>query len=105
MSDALAIFGMLLIYKLAILLVGVLSIYMGFRLFLADKVTPAGDLSAKSGVYALQLRGGAPGIFFSLFGTVLICFSIAKGLDFSGGKGPVDTPVQQIIPDEPPVPD
>lgn len=103
MSDAVAVFGMLLIYKLATLLVGSLSIYMGYRLFLADKIAPAGDLSVSAPSYALSLKGGAPGIFFSLFGTVLICFSVVKGLNYGmSSLEPVDRPVEQHIPDTPP---
>ena len=103
MSDTIAVFGMLLIYKLATLLVGSLSIYMGYRLFLADKMAPAGDLAVSARHYALSLKGGAPGIFFSLFGTVLICFSVVKGLNYGDlTLNPLDRPVEQIIPDTPP---
>jgi hypothetical protein len=85
------------------LLVGSLSIYMGYRLFLADKIAPAGDLAVTARDYALSLKGGAPGIFFSLFGTVLICFSVAKGLNYgSADVNPLDRPVEQHIPDTPP---
>jgi hypothetical protein len=101
MSDTVTMVAMLLLYKLAVLVAGVVSIHMGYRLFLADKTAPAGDLSVSVKEYALSLKGGAPGIFFSLFGTILIGLSIAKGFNYERSVGPA--PVVQVIPDEPPV--
>ncbi|MBX7259946.1 MAG: hypothetical protein K1Y02_26565, partial [Candidatus Hydrogenedentes bacterium] len=103
MSDIL-IFSLLVLYKIVIVGVGLGFAYMGYKLFLADKTKPAGDLEARTGKYALSLRGGAPGIFFSLFGTVLICFSIFKGIEYKSSS-PNDSAVSGIsiiLPDHPP---
>jgi hypothetical protein len=102
MSESL-IFGLLVLYKIVCLIVGWGFAFMGYRLFLADKTNPAGDLNAKSGKYAFSLRGGAPGIFFSLFGTVLICFSIFKGVEYRGPQQPNSAAEPlRTLPDRPP---
>lgn len=107
MTETVTITLIFLIYRLSLLVVGILSIYMGYRLFLADKVSPAGDLSMSARDYALHVKGGAPGVFFSLFGTILIAISIIKGWSYE--ETPVAAEpapkVRQIIPDEPPFPD
>lgn len=104
MSHETFIFGMLVFYKVACLVVGWGFSYMGYRLFLADKTKPAGDLLAKNEKYALSLKGGAPGVFFVLFGTVLICFSIFKGVEYSAGPSlsAPGTASLKLLPDEPP---
>lgn len=101
MTDSVALVAMLLVYKITVLAAGVFSIHMGYRLFLADKTSPAGDLGVSVREYALSLKGGAPGIFFSLFGTILIGLSIMKGFSYDVSSAP--PPVQQVIPDAPPV--
>ena len=99
MSDQVRIFQLIVGYHVAVLLVGLLFSYMGYRLFLADKVAPAGDFSAQGSRYTLSLRGGAPGVFFCFFGAILICISIYKGLTYES-QMPVSGPVAQTIPDE-----
>lgn len=99
---------LLFCYKVLSLLTGLAMAYMGYRLFLADKVNPAGDFSVKGAKYALSLRGGAPGVFFSLFGTILVCFTIFQGLkydlsDLAGLRGA--PPSNLILPDTPPTED
>ena len=92
-------------YKALSLLTGLAMCYMGYRLFLADKSHPAGDLTLKGAKYALSVRGGAPGVFFSLFGTILVCFSIYRGLSFDLGpqvSPPETAPPIRVIPDLPP---
>lgn len=101
MTERITVFALLLTYKLAILIAGLAFCYMGYRLFLADKTASAGDLTAQSGKYALSLRGGAPGVFFSLFGTILICFSIFKGVEYEYTPAPNGS-VPRLIPDAPP---
>ena len=104
MAGEVTVFGLLVFYKIVTLLVGLSFAYMGYRLFLADKSRPAGDLEASAGKYALSLKGGAPGIFFSLFGTVLICVSILKGATFDKASlaAGSSTDLQIVIPDRPP---
>jgi hypothetical protein len=104
MADDLYVYSFLILYKLGILIAGVSLCYMGFRLFLTDKIGISGDLTARGGAYELKLSGAAPGIFFSLFGTVIICFSIFKGVEYE--KKPMQsTPpssVESILPEKPP---
>jgi hypothetical protein len=71
----------LLAYKLTSLLVGVLCIYLGYRLF-ASGVYSEASLKAANGVASLTLDNAAPGIFFALFGAVVIALTIYKGLYF-----------------------
>lgn len=82
-TGSLRVFAIVAFYKVVCILAGVCFAYMGYRLFLADKTKPSGDLKASGGDYALSLRGGAPGIFFSLFGAVVISFTIWKGMEFT----------------------
>lgn len=99
------IFGMLVIYKIVSLLVGLSFAYMGYRLFMADKTKNAGSLDASSGEHKISLKNAAPGIFFSLFGTVLIVFSVLKGISYSHEtphQEAASTAANRIIPDKPP---
>lgn len=104
MSDDVIVFGMLVFYKIVTLVVGLGFAHMGYRLFMADKTGSAGDLQAKAGKYGLSLRGGAPGVFFSLFGTILICLSVFKGVEFKREPSQqLQNPdIKKLIPDQPP---
>lgn len=104
MSDDVTVFGLLVLYKSLTLVVGSLFAYMGYRLFLADKINPAGDLQARGGKYMLSLRGGAPGVFFSLFGTFLISLSVFKGVEYryAPSHQPITSEPIKLLPDRPP---
>ncbi|MDW3192083.1 MAG: hypothetical protein R8G66_06955 [Cytophagales bacterium] len=69
------------IYKVMSLLVGLASCYMGYRLFMNGVWGEAGDLNAQFGDNKLVLKKAAPGTFFAVLGTVVICFTLWKGLD------------------------
>ena len=71
------------LYKLAALLVGFGLAYLGYRLFLAGIFEGAGDLDATFSDTKLILKKGSPGIFFALFGTVVLVATLTKGLDIS----------------------
>jgi hypothetical protein len=73
----------LLLYKVVSLLVGLFFAYMGYRLFMAGVWGQAGELDAQFGNNKILLKKGAPGTFFALFGTVIIAFTIWRGLDLS----------------------
>jgi hypothetical protein len=88
MTEGTTMFAILIGYKITILLAGVLMAYLGYRLFMADKIAPAGNLAASAGTYKLDLRGSAPGIFFCLFGTVLICVSLTGATKFQWDPDP-----------------
>ena len=73
-------------FKVGSLMVGLAYGYMGYRLFLADKTKASGDFQANAGKYALSLKGGAPGIFFSLFGTAVIIATLVTRLEYQGSS-------------------
>jgi hypothetical protein len=101
MSDSTTMYAFLITYKIMILLSGVAFAYMGFRLFLADKLASAGDFSASAGSYTASLKGGAPGVFFSMFGAALIIFSIVKGVRYDSFVATQEAaPI--VIPSRPP---
>src|ERR1044072_6285638 len=94
MTEGVTMFAILIGYKVTILLAGVLMAYLGYRLFMADKIAPAGDLSASTGTYKLDLRGSAPGVFFSLLWTLLICVSLTTATNSQGNPAP---PAKQAV--------
>jgi hypothetical protein len=67
---------------------GLLSIYLGFRLFLAlPEVEPgAGRVKLPGGISIYLTRVG-PGVFFSLFGAVIIALSFYFGITASETRG------------------
>ncbi|SPH24323.1 hypothetical protein DEA8626_03374 [Defluviimonas aquaemixtae] len=68
-------------YKLVSLLTGLGFAYMGYRLFIAGIEKPAATLEASSGAHALKLSRTAPGTFFALFGTAVVCVTLYQGFD------------------------
>ena len=71
----------LALYKITSLIVGLALAYMGYRLFMAGIWGNAGDLEAKYGNQRLVIKAAAPGTFFALFGTIVLAFTIWKGLE------------------------
>lgn len=69
-------------YKLMSLLIGFGLSYMGYKLFITGVWGDAGGLEAQLRDSKLVLKRAAPGTFFALFGVVVICFTIFKGLEF-----------------------
>ena len=72
-------------YKLACLLAGLACVYMGYRLFL-EGVLSAASLEAAKGNASLSLQNAAPGIFFALFGSFVMGFTVFRGLHFEASK-------------------
>lgn len=72
----------LTLYKVASLLVGAGFAYMGYRLFTAGIWGNAGSFEAQHQDTALVLKNAAPGTFFALFGALVICVTLYKGLGF-----------------------
>lgn len=68
------------IYKLSTLFVGFSLAYLGFKLFIAGIFEGGGDLDTTFNNNRLVLKKASPGIFFALFGTVVIVVSLSKGL-------------------------
>jgi hypothetical protein len=103
MADNTVLLALVVSYKIFVLLVGLGMAYMGFRLFMADKIAPAGHLTGGYGKYSLSLKGGAPGVFFSLFGTIIIGISVFRGVVYDDlAVGLRRPPIAQVIPDAPP---
>jgi len=67
-------------YRIITLLAGLLSIYLGYKLFRVGIYEKAGDLKATWGSSNLVLKQAAPGTFFALFGAAVISFGIWKGV-------------------------
>ncbi|CAK8717870.1 Tetratricopeptide repeat-containing protein [Candidatus Electronema halotolerans] len=70
------------LYRLTVLAVGALSIWLGFRLFnnagsRADD--SVGSASAEGNGFKLALTSILPGTYFALFGTVIISIMLWKG--------------------------
>jgi hypothetical protein len=78
---------------------GTLIVFLGYRLFIinlksvdrqntaaeqketTNQDSPAtADLKAEYGKYKLELRNAAPGVFFALFGSFVVCAAIFKGV-------------------------
>lgn len=76
-------------YKIACLLAGAACVYMGYKLFLAG-VFDTATLEASRGQATLSLQNAAPGTFFALFGTVVIGFTVFRGLQFDASQDAQD---------------
>ncbi len=66
------------LYRLTVLAVGALSIWLGFRLF-NNAGSSAGSASAEGNGFKLALTSILPGTYFALFGTVIIGIMLWKG--------------------------
>jgi hypothetical protein len=77
-----------LIWRLCVLICGLVSIVLGYRLFMSGFAAQEGSLEAGVGKNSLKLRNIAPGTFFALFGAVIIATLIWT------------TPAEIVIPKE-----
>lgn len=82
MDVAIFVAAGLTVYKISCLLVGLASIYMGYRLFMAGVISPAGNIAGQGGGIQLSLGNAAPGTFFALFGAFVIGLTVHVGLEF-----------------------
>lgn len=76
----------LTVYKVATLVIGLAFAFMGYRLFLRGIITEAGEVQTNWENRSLVLKKAAPGTFFALFGTAIVCVSLWRGYFFSDGK-------------------
>ncbi|XOF33320.1 MAG: hypothetical protein ACL93V_15145 [Candidatus Electrothrix sp. YB6] len=72
------------VYRLTVLAIGALSIYLGFRLFSTPlRATSSAENTSSAGVQAggfrLRVTNFLPGTYFALFGTVLIGVMLWRG--------------------------
>ncbi len=91
-------------YRIISLLVGLASVYMGYRLFTLGVFKKAGELSADFGDKSLFVRG-APGTFLALFGTGIIIFSLYQGMEFQRVVAESSTPRTMARPSFMPLPE
>lgn len=80
------------------MIVGAFLCWLGFKLFMINLVEKA-DLNAQYGNLKLKLVGASPGIFFALFGSVLISIAVGKMARYEEtiGQNPKGTVVKRII--------
>lgn len=95
------------LYKLASLGVGLSSLYMGYRLFISGIWGASGDVDATFQNNRLVIKRAAPGTFFAVFGTIIVCTTLIKGLELTGTSQLANPDAQStrsvVLPDNPPV--
>jgi hypothetical protein len=97
-TELLAAIGLRHLERLFIVCSGMLSIWLGYRLFLAMPSAPRGDGEIKlpGGISILLSRVG-PGVFFALFGAMVIAFALREAVKIN-----TSTPVAQAVAGEAP---
>jgi hypothetical protein len=68
------------VYKIACLFVGLAMAFMGYKLFLTRYQWDTSDAKISLKDFGLSIKKTAPGTFFVLFGTAIICFTVWKGI-------------------------
>ena len=74
--------GSYYIFKIIPLLIGGMSIYLGYRLFILG-VSGEASLSIHSKTVSGQLLNAAPGLFFAIGGIVAVLVTVWKGVDIA----------------------
>ncbi|MCI5120421.1 MAG: hypothetical protein D3908_04345 [Candidatus Electrothrix sp. AUS4] len=87
------------VYRLSVLAIGALSIYLGFRLFnrpaeLARSGLGTASAEVESKLFTLRMTDFWPGMYFALFGTVLIGIMLWQGPPEMLKKEDVETKAQ-----------
>jgi hypothetical protein len=77
----------LTIYKVITIFAGLAFAFMGYKLFIHGIFMEAGELHTNWENRSLVLRKAAPGTFFALFGTLVVCTSLWRGLTFKPSQG------------------
>ena len=102
-NDVFYIFALRMLERLAAVIIGGVSVYLGYRLFQTVKATGEDSGSVKlPGDVTVMVSRVAPGVFFALFGAIVVVmsyaypFSYEQGLLAGGGAtisgaGPVPT--------------
>ena len=76
-------FTFAIVFKILCLLVGLIAIYLGYRLFMKGYLEKQGEVEAGKGDIKIKMSQVAPGIYFSEFGTFIILLAIFKGVSFT----------------------
>jgi tetratricopeptide (TPR) repeat protein len=74
----------LILFRLAIITAGIISIVLGYRLFVrgikpTDNAAPGTDISARIAQSRFTVKNAAPGTCFALFGVLTISIMFARG--------------------------
>jgi hypothetical protein len=94
-------FALHYLFKSIPLLIGGMSIFLGYRLFILG-VTGQASLSVTGKGVGFQLLNAAPGLFFALGGIALVWRAIGKGAGISATPGKHGTKFFANIRVEPP---
>ncbi len=90
-------FGLYYMFKIIPMLIGGMSIYLGYRLFILG-VTGQASLSLNAKTVSGQLLNAAPGLFFTLGGIAANIAAVWKGVNIRfAGNGPRFREVAQEI--------
>jgi hypothetical protein len=87
MSEGQTLMFSLTLYKVVTILAGLAFAFMGYKLFVHGIFKNAGELQTNWENRKLVLKKAAPGTFFALFGTVIVCTSLLRGLTFQPSEG------------------
>jgi hypothetical protein len=88
-------------FRLAIVAVGALAIWLGYRLFTAMTTKPQAsasgtDAEARIGDVHLSLRSAAPGTCFAVFGAAIVSVMLVNGMpEFSQREAVAGTATQE----------
>ena len=83
------LFVLRLLERLIAVSMGGLAIYLGYRLFRSVKVTGEGDATVKlPGDVTVMVSRVGPGVFFALFGALVLGASLAFPVHYSQTEGP-----------------
>ena len=70
------------LFKIIPLLIGAMSIFLGYRLFILG-VSGQASLSINTKTVSGQLLNAAPGLFFAIGGIVAVLVTVWKGVDIA----------------------
>ena len=76
----------ILFFKLFQMLFGMLTIFLGYKLFMKGFYNDSGEVKIKVNSSSVLIKKAAPGTFFSVLGTILIAVAIFKGVEYNSEK-------------------
>jgi hypothetical protein len=79
--------------RIAITLVGLSIVYLGYKLFQLGYSETSGEFVGKWGPKHVTLKRVGPGVFFALFGAIVICAAVWRPISVERGAGPDTTRV------------
>jgi hypothetical protein len=97
MEDLDSIAAMLIFFRTIALLVGAMLLFLGYKLFKIGYFEKAGELQAVWGNRQFILKQVAPGVFFALFGTVILCVGIWKPISVNRSESDSPASIASIL--------